>query len=222
MTEPNIRRRVGRPSATVLTPERIINAAYDIADREGGAFTIAGIARALGVQPPAIYNYFTGKDAIIAGMRGQLTLRVGDHGFDRLPWHEAVVPWARAYLEALGRNPGIIAALATYPVDSEPESIADYERLVQAMLRGGAPEALVVPAIVALESFIIGSALDAIAPDANMRPERSPERAPGLLRAESLAREGADTQGLTMARGTFEFGLAALVAGLRAQFVAIE
>ncbi|MBC9927109.1 MULTISPECIES: TetR/AcrR family transcriptional regulator [unclassified Leucobacter] len=218
MDEPDTKRRAGRPSTAVLTPERIIDAAYLVADRAGGNFTIAGIARTLGVKPPAIYNYFTSKDDVIAGMRGQLTLRIGDHGFDRLPWYEAVLPWARAYLEVLGRSPGTIAALATHPVDSEPASIADYERIVQSMRRAGAPEALVVPALVALESFIIGSALDALAPEVNMRPERSPERAPGLLRAEELARESARERGLSMARGNFEFGLSALVAGLRMQF----
>lgn len=217
MKDPTTRRRAGRPRNAVLTPERIIDAAYEVADRQGGSFTIAAIARTLGVQPPAIYNYFAGKDDLIAGMRGQFTLRVGDSHFTNAPWYEAVFPWARSYLEVLGRNPGMIAALATNPIDSEPESIADYERLVQALRRDGAPEELIVPTIVALESFIIGSALDAVTPEFNLRPERIPEQAPGLLHAEALARESAHAKGLSMAQGTFEFGLECLVAGIRAR-----
>ncbi|UOQ59130.1 TetR/AcrR family transcriptional regulator [Leucobacter rhizosphaerae] len=208
-------RPAGRPRAAVLSRERILQAAFAHSDERGADFTLAALARALGVRPSALHHYFANRDDLIAGMRGQLTLRVGDHGFDRIPWHEAAIPWARAYRDTLGRHPGIIAALATLPVDGEPESIADYNRIAEAFRRDGYPEHRIVPAIVALESFIIGSALDAIAPDDNLRPSRDPEAAPTLDAAERAARAQAAERGRSAAEDAFEFGLESLVAGLR-------
>lgn len=209
------RRRAGRPSTVLLTRQRVLDAAFALADEPGGDFSVTAIARRLGVQPPAIYNYFANKIDIIAGMRGELSRRLDSSGFDTQPWYEAVIPWAREYLEALGQHPGIIATLATLPIDSEPESIAEYECITASLRRDGYPEQHIVPALVAIESFIIGSALDALTPEDNMSPARAPEEAPTLLQTERTARDAAGAEGLTMARSIFEFGLEALIAGLR-------
>ncbi|MEW3929469.1 helix-turn-helix domain-containing protein, partial [Pseudomonas aeruginosa] len=85
-----------------LTRERILDVAFELADKRGGDFSVAAIARSLGVQPPAIYNYFANKTDIIAGMRGEIGRRIDSSVFERLPWHEAMLPWARSYLEAMG------------------------------------------------------------------------------------------------------------------------
>ena len=116
----------------------------------------------------------------------------------------------------MGSHPGIIAILATLPVDSEPESVLEYEMIVASFRRSGYPEHRIVPALVAVESFVIGSALDSLTPEDNLSPAGSPELAPQLLAAEANARQRAGRAGLTMARSIFEFGLEALVAGLRA------
>lgn len=215
-TSPDAHRPAGRPRTAVLSRERILEAAFDLVDVRGGDFTLAALARQLGVRPSALHHYFGGKDELIAGMRGQLTTRVGDHGFDVLPWHVAIVPWARAYRLTFGAHPGIIAALATLPVDDEPESIVDYERIASAMRRDGYPEHRIVPAIVAIESFVIGSALDSLAPEDNLRPVQNAELAPHLTEAERTARAYATARGHSAVTETFEFGLAALVAGLLA------
>ena len=213
-TAPSTHRSAGRPRTAVLSRERILEAAFELADIRGGDFTLAALARSLDVRPSALHHYFAGKDELISGMRGQLTSRVGNHGFDSRPWHQAIVPWARAYRITLGAHPGIIAALATLPVDDEPESIIDYERIARAMRRDNYPEHRVVPAIVSIESFIIGSALDSLAPDDNLRPVDNPALAPHLTDAEESARLFALSQRNSVATETFEFGLAALVAGL--------
>jgi len=206
-------RGAGRPRDAVLSRERILDAAYALAQDPGTDFTLAALARRLDVRPSAIHHYFPGKDALITEMRGHLTRRLGRHGFDEIPWYEAIMPWARAYRDALGSHPGIIAALATLPVAAEPESIADYERIVGAFARAGFPEHRIVPALVAIESFIIGSSLDALAPHDNLRPDG--DAAPALERAERRSREDAAARGTDVATSAFEFGLAALVAGLR-------
>lgn len=209
-------RTAGRPRTAVLSRERILEAAFKLADVRGADFTLAALARNLDVRPSALHHYFANKDQLIAGMRGQLTSRIGDHGFDTLPWHVAILPWARTYLLTIGAHPGIIAALATLPVDDEVESIIDYERIASAMVRDGFPEHRIVPAIVAIESFIIGSALDSLAPEDNLRPVENATLAPHLTSAEHAARAYAETRNHSTVTETFEYGLAALVAGLRA------
>ncbi|MGO2140494.1 MAG: TetR/AcrR family transcriptional regulator [Leucobacter sp.] len=213
-TAPEAHRPAGRPRKAVLSRERILEAAFELTDTRGGDFTLAALARNLEVRPSALHHYFSGKDELIAGMRGQLTRRVGDHGFETRPWEVAIAAWARAYLATLGAHPGIIAALATLPVDDEPESIIDYERIASAMRRDGYPEKRIVPAIVAIESFVIGSALDSLAPEDNLRPVNNPELAPNLTSAEERAREHAAELRTTVTMETFEFGLSALIAGL--------
>ncbi|MCS3427051.1 TetR/AcrR family transcriptional regulator [Leucobacter aridicollis] len=215
-TAPDAHRPAGRPRQAILSHERILAAAFELADVKGGDFTLAALARNLEVRPSALHHYFAGKDELIAGMRGQLTRRVGDHGFESRPWHVAIADWARAYRDTFGAHPGIIAALATMPVDDEPESIIDYERIAAAMRRDGYPERRIVPAIVAIESFVIGSALDSLAPADNLRPVDNSVLAPHLTRAEERAREHAEELNTTVTVETFEFGLAALIAGLMA------
>lgn len=207
-------RSAGRPRTAVLSRERIITAAFELADDSGCDFTLAALARNLGVRPSALHHYFSNKNELIQGMRGQLAIRIGDHGFDTRPWHEAIIDWARAYRNTFGAHPGIIAALATMPVEGEPESIVDYERIASAMHRDRFPEHRIVPAIVALESFIIGSALDSLAPEDNLRPTETEALAPHLTRAEAASRAHAAERSTSTVDETFEFGLAALVAGL--------
>lgn len=209
-------RSAGRPRTAVLSRERILEAAFTLADVRGADFTLAALARSLDVRPSALHHYFANKVQLIAGMRGQLTSRIGDHGFDALPWHVAIVPWARTYRLTIGAHPGIIAALATLPVDDELESIIDYERIASAMLRDGFPEHRVVPAIVAIESFVIGSALDSLVPEDNLRPVGNSQLAPHLTEAEHAARAYAAAHARSTVDETFEFGLDALVAGLLA------
>ena len=210
-------RRAGRPTVELLSRERILDEAFLLADTSGGGgFTIAALAKNLDVQAPAIYNYFGSKAELISAMRGQLAQRVDASAFDERPWHEAIRPWAVSYVASLGSHPGTIAALATLPIDAQPDSLDNYERIVASFLRDGYPEALIVPALVACENFIVGSALDALTPETMMSPGEHPERAPLLDSAERAGRDRAATAGVRPAEAAFEFGLAALIAGLRA------
>lgn len=213
------KRSAGRPRKAVLSRDIILAEAFKLAGERGANFSLAVLARRLGVQPSALHHYFPGREALIGGMRGQLTSRLGAHDFATQPWHEAIIGWARAYRLVFNLHPELIAEIATVPVAGEPESIADYDRIATAMLRDGVPEHLVVPSIVAIESFVIGSALDAHTPENNLEPPADvvdPAAAPTLARTEHASREAALAAGQTPALAAFELGLAALVSGLRA------
>lgn len=102
--------------------------------------------------------------------------------------------------------------LATSPIDADEGSFADYDQIARLLAHDGWPTETIVDAIVALESFIIGSALDALAPADNMAPGELAPHFPTFAEAEAArARLSTDP-----ARRTFEIGVRALIHGLTA------
>src|SRR3954447_21829659 len=89
--------KVGRPSEGVLTRDLILLTALKVLNRTGpDKFTMAALAAELGVQPPALYHHVGGRSDILAGMREYVTDGIDSSVFGTLPWHEAVVAWARS------------------------------------------------------------------------------------------------------------------------------
>jgi AcrR family transcriptional regulator len=87
MSGPTPRRRPGRPS--LLTRERLAQAAFDLVDAEGvGALTINRLARDLGVSTMTTYGYASSKDEILR-MLPDLLLR-------DLPLADLDQPWRMA------------------------------------------------------------------------------------------------------------------------------
>lgn len=206
-------RSAGRPSATLLTEERILEAAFRVAGSRGPAqFTMTALATTLGVRTSALYHHYANRDAVIRAMRariGALTdlapLRLADPV-------EALIGWSVSYREALLSAPGAIVLLATLPIDADRESFVQYEAVTDRLLAAGWPAARTVDTIVALESFIIGSALDALAPRDNMSPGPLAEDFPRFAEAERLRATESDDPAAT----TFRIGLRALITGLAA------
>lgn len=96
-----------------LTSERVVDAAAELADRDGlHALTLGRVAEALGVRTPSLYNHVGGLD----DLRRRLTLR----GIDELgavlqraavgrSGDDAVRAIARAYREFALSRPGLYA-----------------------------------------------------------------------------------------------------------------
>ncbi|MDN4613111.1 TetR/AcrR family transcriptional regulator C-terminal domain-containing protein [Leifsonia sp. F6_8S_P_1B] len=210
-------RRVGRPTTTVLTRDLIAHAALRLLD-EGGqeGFTMARLAQALRVRPSALYNHVDGKDDVIAAVRELVSDRIDVSAFATEPWDAAMLHWAHSYRVAFAAHPPTIAMLATMPLTGARRTMRMYDTVVAAMVAGGWPEAEVLPAIVAVESFILGSALDAIAPGDMFDPAGEEEAVPAFAAAYAArARAIGDAP---PADGAFEAGLEAMVAGLRVRF----
>ncbi|MFJ2544736.1 TetR/AcrR family transcriptional regulator [Microbacterium sp. NPDC087589] len=206
-------RGAGRPSATVLTEERILRAAFRVAASRGPAqFTMTALAQSLGVRPSALYHHYANRDAVVRAMRGRIGTLTDLAPLDREDTEEALVGWASSYREALLTAPGAITLLATLPIDADRESFVQYEAVTVRLLSAGWHEAKILDTIVALESFIIGSALDALAPRDNMSPGAFAEEFPRYAEAERLRASAAAEP----ATETFRIGLRALIAGLAA------
>lgn len=139
-----------------------------------------------------------------------------------LPAAEALSAWAHSYRDVFSNHVPLIAQIATMPITGTRDTVEMYEFLARVCVAAGVPEGAVMDTIVALESFIFGSAYDVAAPaDIFDIPEPSPIDAPTLRRAIA-ARPGAGGSGVgssgvgssganPYADQAFELGLRALL-----------
>ena len=206
------RRSAGRPVNRVLSQKRIIAAALEVISCGGyGGLTMSALARRLEVAPSALYNHVESKQEVLRWLQDYVMSSVDISGFTDLPWDEALRGWARSYRDVFARHTPLIPVIAVLQVSGAPRTLAMYEAVTEGMVRAGWPNAQIVPAIVALESFIYGSAYDAGAPsdifDTGSLAAESPYFT-AAVRQQSGRTEGraADT--------AFEAGLDALVTGL--------
>jgi AcrR family transcriptional regulator len=201
-------RRAGRPADTILTRERIFDAALELVDREGvDGLTVTSLAKELGVSGPSIYHHVDGRGEIVEGVRHLVVAETDVTPFSAMPWAPALAAWARSLRDAFGRHPHTIPLLATTTIRSEL-TLQMYERAVESLEEAGWPEHLVVGVFTAVESFVVGSALDLAAPDTMIDIGGHTEHVPRLARA--LERRETSPR----ADEAFEIGLTALVAGL--------
>lgn len=208
-------RPMGRPKIPLLSQEGIIQGAlFVLAETGAEDFTMGRLATHLGVQTPALYKHVKNRRDLVNLIRMEIAANIDSSAFETLPWREAMLPWARSYRLSFARNPHAITLLATIPMDGNPSSLRMYEPVVRGMQRGGWPIEEIVPAIVAVESFIVGSSLDVLADPDNLSPKGDTETAP-TFGAAVAARDAEDTRlGRGHADHAFEVGLAALVRGL--------
>ena len=198
---------MGRPRVALLDRDRIGAAALQLVDRDGD-FTMPGLARHLGVQVSSVYHHVpAGRAEVIELVRVLVSHRIDDAAFDRLPWDEAFVVWARSYLDAFSAHPAAVRLLATEPI-RDPALLAAYNPVAAGLSRAGFADDEIIAVITAAESFFLGAALDASAPDiiAGGRDEIAPD----LRRALDAAPSGP-----ARAKQAFDLGVDVFVAGLR-------
>ncbi|MHA7178894.1 TetR/AcrR family transcriptional regulator [Arthrobacter sp. MDB2-24] len=212
-------RRAGRPPRSVLSRDRITAAALDLIAAEGyEGLTMSALARRLRVAPSALYNHAESKQEVLRWVQDHVMTMVDFSAFTDEPWDEAVRQWAWSYREVFARHAPLIPVIAVLPVTDAAETLRMYEEVAQGFLRAGWPEDRIVPAIVALESFIYGSALDVAAPgdifDSGTLAHQFPVFTAAVRRAtDSTGPEGA-------ADAAFRTGLDGMIAGLRQQLAA--
>ena len=200
---------MGRPHTPLLDRDRIADAALKLTDRRGD-FTILDLSRALKVTPAALYHHVDGRDGIIALMRERMTHTVDASAFGKLPWDEALRQWAVSYRDTFAAHPGTIGMLAAEPV-ADPAVHASYEQAATALEDAGFPRGVVLAVITAVESFVLGSALDLAAPPV-MVTGIDADATPRLAEAAAAA-----PTGRARADQAFTLGLDALITGLRHQ-----
>ena len=197
---------MGRPHTPLLDRDRIADAALRLVDRRGD-FTILDLARALKVTPAAIYHHVDGRAGIVTLIRQRMARTVDASAFGELPWDQAMRRWATSYRETFAAHPGAIQMLAAEPV-ADPAVHAQYEQAVAALQDAGFPRHMVLAVITAVESFVLGSALDLIAPPV-MVSGIDADATPRLAEAAGIT-----PSGRARADQAFHLGLDALITGL--------
>ncbi|MEU3555856.1 TetR/AcrR family transcriptional regulator [Streptomyces fragilis] len=208
MTSSEQPRRRGRPTAPLLSQEKITSAAVELIELRGySALTMAALARQLGVAPSALYNHVSNKHQLLRWIQDHVNREIDCSDFEVRPWDAALEAWAHSYRDAYARHSLLVPVIAVTPIAGSPHTVAMYEKVAAGLRAGGWPDDQVMDVVVAVESFVLGSALDAAAPDDIF--DVPADQAPVLARVVG-ARVGRDA-----ARAAFDLGLATVLAGLR-------
>ncbi|WP_244993386.1 TetR/AcrR family transcriptional regulator C-terminal domain-containing protein [Rhodococcus qingshengii] len=208
-------RRVGRPSTKVLSRQVITDAAFGLIEKSGYAsFTVAALSRALGVAPSALYNHVRSKREVLLWLQEDLMTKVDVSGFGEGRWTDALRRWAVSYREVFASHAPLVPVIAVMPVAGAPRTLAVYESVAAGLTEAGWPVTDVVPVIVAVESFIFGSALDATAPTDIFDTADLGDVSPVFTAAVAAV---TDPGGSYSSRAGFEAGLDAMIAGFESR-----
>jgi AcrR family transcriptional regulator len=211
-------REMPRPRSPLLSRPLIVEAALALIDAEGlAALSTRRLARTLAVSGPSLYNHFPTKDDLLEAVADSVIARVDLSGLaefelGEIPWPQALSGWARSYHAALTAHPNLVP-IAGHGPGRRPSALRMADTVYGALVAAGWPprEATRIGAL--MRFFVIGSALGSFA--AGFVPDPSVYTAdyPHLQEAHLLAehRQSVD-------EGAFEFGLAALIAGLVQRF----
>ncbi|MEV7769356.1 TetR/AcrR family transcriptional regulator C-terminal domain-containing protein [Microbacterium sp. NPDC086615] len=208
-------RPVGRPRVGVLSRRLIGETALRLLDddRDTG-FRMSDLARALGVRVSSLYNHVENKTAVFAEIREILAERIDANAAPDPRWDHALRNWAHAYRAAFAAHPSTVAYLSALPLDATSTVGRSYDHLASQLQDAGWSAAESMSVIVAVESFVLGSALDASAPQDMLDPGDRAD-VPTFAAAYHARRELAEAQGATPADLAFALGLDALLEGLR-------
>ncbi|GAA3203001.1 TetR/AcrR family transcriptional regulator [Actinocorallia longicatena] len=207
---------MARPRHPLLSRERIVAAALELADAEGlEAVSTRRLATELGVSGPSLYNHVATKeellDAVVDAVMGEVDLSM--FASPCTDWRAALEGWARSYRAALAGHPNVVPVLARGP-GRRPNALRLADAVFGGLVEAGWPrrEATSVGAL--MRWFITGSALGSFAAgfpaDSALYDGDYPHLAP---QAHLLAerRQRIDTT-------AFETGLEALLDGLALRF----
>ena len=194
------------PRRASLSETQVVVAALQLIDADGpDNFTLSNVANRLGIRAPSLYTYIDSKEHLVELIRDEVVKEIDSSAFRDQAWPDALATWARSYLGAFAQHPRTVPILALNPVQGDV-LIAQYETVAEALLRAGFPGRDVMPAITAVESFVLGSVLDLAAPEIMVRPRSSTY--PTL--AKVLSEQTPERRALQ----AFDIGLEALIAGL--------
>ncbi|WP_437648668.1 TetR/AcrR family transcriptional regulator C-terminal domain-containing protein [Sorangium sp. So ce362] len=205
----------GKQGRGALSRASILGAALELVDREGlAALSMRRLGAELGVEAMSLYNHVPNKAAVLDGVQEVI--------LDAMPlprpapdWVEVLRGTARAFRGVLAAHPNALPLFASRPL-STPAALRHVDSALGVLRGAGFGPGACVSAFQALTAFVVGDALSSFGPAAagDVSAPRydalSPDELPHLT-AVLAGLHGHD------ARQDFEFGLDALLIGLRAR-----
>lgn len=199
---------MARPSKPKLSTAAIADAALKLVDAHG-EFTLPQLAKALSVSASSLYNHVSGRDEIIELMRGRAMSAISLPDNASSDWQEIVRQIATSYWESYSRHPRLIPLLTSHTV-RDSTTLRVYDALAEAFAMAGFEPKRRLQVITIVDSFVLGSALDAAAPALVWEPNAESSR----YFKEAL---DADLPDSSRPRATFELGLSMLLAAFGQQ-----
>jgi AcrR family transcriptional regulator len=186
----------------------IVAAALELIRRNGATkLTMRELAAELGVSSMAAYYYVASKRELIGLVAEHVYADVAVPSAE-LPWDERLLVLERERRRAVRRYPGLPEAMSGIDAANN-RRLEDAE--LDILLDAGFPRAVAVPAARVLMDWSLGNAtVDSMLRDPKVR--RPPSR---WTKAQRMTREDEELRQLH-SDDYFEFGLKAVVAGLRA------
>jgi len=199
---------VARPRHSLLTRQRIVEAAAALVDAEGlEAVSVRRLAAELGVQGPSLYNHFATKAEILDAVADEVIAQVDVSAFGEHRWSEALRLWAHSYHAVLSAHPNIVPVLAHGP-GRRPAALAMADVVYGALVQAGWSPARATHIGALMRYLVTGSALGSFALGFSGDP-RLYERYPHLRDAHLLAEHQERVD-----EGAFVLGLETLLSGL--------
>lgn len=210
-----------------LTRERVLDAAIDLAEREGvQALSMRRIGAELGVKAMSLYNHVASKQDLLDGVAGRLLAGMEIPPVSEASWEEGLRQVCRSYRRLAHDHPGLFPLVLARPLAS-PEVPPPLEATLTFLRKAGLDAQGALDVFQACASFVGGFALREINerdgqrsaagldergewPSAELFGDRYPVTAE-VLRTASPDRDRA-----------FELGLDILIGGLRAVLSAGE
>lgn len=200
-----------------LTTRQIAVAALELTEANGAeGLTMRSIATRLHRRPSSLYNHISGREDLIERMRGVIVEDIDISSFATETWDKALINWAESYLAAFAARPNCIRLLATTPI-TDPTTLRMYDAVVVSLVGGGWPHGDAIAVMRTVEAHVLGSALDAVAPDNLLSADGVSSDFHSLRRSLDPA-----LSGKWNASAAFSLGIHALVDGLRARRPALE
>jgi len=144
-----------------LTRERVIDAAVDVADREGlGAVTMRRLGQVLHVEAMSLYKHVADKEAVLAGIADRVAAEFTPPARD-VPWRAAIRDSSIAAHAVLLRHPWAGPLLESSP-DPGPERLTYLDAVVGVLRDAGFPMIDVAHAFAALDSHLYGFTMQVV------------------------------------------------------------
>lgn len=169
-----------------LTPDRIVSAALDLADRAGvEGLSMRRLGADLGVEAMSLYHYFANKDRLLDALVDAVYREMQDPPLDR-PWVEALRLRCTSMRQALLRHPWAVGLVGTR-VQPGPETLSHLECVLNCLRRAGLSWADVGHAVALLDAYVLGFVLQERAVPLQS-PEQTASVADGLAGPEFPSR----------------------------------
>jgi AcrR family transcriptional regulator len=141
-----------------LSASAIVEAAIDVADREGlAALSMRRIGAEIGYSGMSVYGYVSSKDDLLDLMADHVLGEVPEVDRDA-PWESAIVEFFVGLHDVLLDHPGVVQAFTVRPTRG-PNTQRHGRRAIATLTAGGLPGPVAVDAFIALSCYTIGAAL---------------------------------------------------------------